>query len=146
MKYPFVFPIIAAIVVTILPATLIAVAVNSPYTHANLTSYIDPGYTRTEQTMVGAPLLYQPPGLTVPVDATAPIEERGKILLVSRNCAACHGIDGRGGAVAPGLIPDLEVLRDNVRTGPGGMPVFAPQELTDYDLTAIAAYLKSVNK
>lgn len=146
MKHPFVLPILAAMVVALLLTTLIAVVVYSPYTHANLTAYFDPGYTRTEQTAVGAPLLYRTPSLAIEGDATAPMEERGKVLLATRGCAGCHGMDGLGGVVGPRLIPDLEVLRDNVRIGPGGMPVYAPQEVTDYDLTAIAAYLKSVNK
>lgn len=146
MNYRLVFPIAAAIVVTLLPATLIAMIAFSPYTHANLTTYVDTGYSRTQQTTVGAPLLQRSPALAIEVDATAPMEERGKALLAARGCAGCHGLDGLGGVVGPRLIPDIEVLRDNVRKGPGGMPVFAPQEITDYDLTAMAAYLKSVSK
>lgn len=146
MKNRFVFPIVAAIVVVVAPITLIAVALFGPYTHANLTPFYDSAYTRTPQVEVGPPLLYQAAGLADQVDATVPIEERGKALLVARGCGGCHGINGLGGAVAPALIPDIEVLRHYVRVGPGGMPVFAPQEVTDYDLAAMTAYLKSVNK
>lgn len=145
-KFPFVFPIVAAIVVVVAPATLIAAVILGPYTHANLTPYFDLGYTRTEQIEVGPPLLYRTSDLAIPADATASMEERGKALLVARGCATCHGMGGQGGTVAPAIIPDLEVLREYVRRGPSGMPVFAPQDVTDYDLTAIAAYLKSVSK
>ncbi|MBI2952733.1 MAG: cytochrome c [Chloroflexi bacterium] len=146
MNHRFAVPIIATIVVVVLPATLIGVALRSPYTHANLVSRFDSGYTRTEQAEVGPPRLYRPASLSIQVDATAPMEERGKALYVAYGCAGCHGVNGEGGAVGPRPIPDLEVLRENVRRGPGGMPVFAERDVSDYDLTAITAYLKSMNK
>lgn len=146
MKHRFLLPLIAAAAVTVLPITLITVGVFSPYTHANLTPYYDPGYTRTLQTEVGPPLLYRSHGIVEAADATTPIEERGRALLAARGCAGCHGISGQGGAVAPALVPDLEVLRQYVRTGTTRMPIFSPQEVTDYDLAAIAAYLKSASQ
>lgn len=146
MKPAFVVPIIAAIVVAVVPVTLVTAIVLGPYTHANLTNHHDAGYTRTEQTEVGSPSLYWSPGLAVQVDMTAPMEERGKALFVARGCAGCHGMEGRGDVVGPRVMLDLEVVHDAVRSGPGGMPVYAPQALTDYDLTAITAYLKSVSK
>lgn len=146
MKPAFVFPIIAAIAVVVIPTTLVGAIVLAPYTHANLTRYYDAGYTRTEQAEVGAPSLYWSPGLAVQVDMTAPMEERGKALFVTRGCAGCHGMDGTGDVVGPRVMLDLEVVHDAVRSGPGGMPVYAPQTLTDYDLAAITAYLKMASK
>ena len=141
----FVIPVIAVFAATSLPTMLLAIGARSPYTHANLMPY-DPGYTRTVQMMVGAPMLYRGAGLVNPPRATAPQEEKGKALLVGRGCASCHGLKGTGGVVAPPIIPDVDIVRQNVRLGPGAMPVFSPQDLTDADITAIVAYLKSVAK
>jgi mono/diheme cytochrome c family protein len=146
MKIIFIPPLIAALAVIFLPTTLLTVAARSPYTHANLSAHFDPSYARTAQTEVGAPVLYRSPGLAVPLPANAPLEERGKALLVERGCAGCHGIDGQGSVVGPAIVPDIEIVRENVRKGPGGMPVFLPEQLGDDDLTAIVTFLKSVKK
>lgn len=146
MTSRFFFPVVFALVVAVLPSTLVTVGARSPYTHANLTSGYDASYARTDQIEVGAPVFYKGTGLAVPIPATAPLAVRGKAILVARGCAGCHGIDGKGGPVGPAMMADIEVLRDNVRKGPGGMPVFSTQDLTDYDLTAIVAYLNSVKK
>lgn len=70
----------------------------------------------------------------------------------TRNCAACHGADGRGSAQGPGLANNSRVaeqtpdqLRAYVRQGNpnAGMPAFA--QLSDADLTAVARYLRRLN-
>lgn len=63
------------------------------------------------------------------------------------NCAACHQMAGRGGAlaygtVAPPLWPatPLEVV-EAVRTGPGTMPDFSHDVLDDEELRDVTAYV-----
>lgn len=63
------------------------------------------------------------------------------------SCAACHGAgasgDSIGGqAVAPPLLDvDPTLVGEAVRTGPGVMPVFGPEQIDDAGLDALAAYL-----
>jgi ubiquinol-cytochrome c reductase cytochrome c subunit len=62
-------------------------------------------------------------------------------------CAACHGAGGSGdavggGAVAPPLLdtPPTQV-GEAIRIGPGAMPAFDARQVSDQDLSSIAAYL-----
>jgi len=67
--------------------------------------------------------------------------------LYAENCAACHSSGGAGGAVGAGLeAPSL--ARSNpvqvvqaMRIGPGAMPVFGEQTLSDEEADSIALYL-----
>jgi ubiquinol-cytochrome c reductase cytochrome c subunit len=63
------------------------------------------------------------------------------------NCAPCHGSVAVGGALslgrrAPSLqgTPALQVA-EAVRTGPGQMPRFGPEVLTDEEVSAIVGYV-----
>jgi len=63
------------------------------------------------------------------------------------NCASCHQAAGAGGALAYGVTaPPLtsatptEVV-EAMRTGPGRMPVFGPNQLSDQDATSLARYV-----
>lgn len=143
MSFKFLVPGVLLAAVIVVPLTLIGILVNSPYTHANLAASFDPAYQRTEVTLLGAPVLLSAGPMAVQIPATAPLEERGKATLVTQGCSGCHGLNGTGGVVAPAIVSDIEVIREMVRKGPGGMPVFSPQDLTDYDITAIAAFLQS---
>jgi ubiquinol-cytochrome c reductase cytochrome c subunit len=67
--------------------------------------------------------------------------------LYSENCGACHSSAGAGGAVGAGLeAPSLshstpvEVV-EAMRIGPGAMPVFQEQTLSEEDANSIARYL-----
>ena len=68
----------------------------------------------------------------------------------SRNCAGCHGADGRGGDKAPAIatMPSVVALSDDdlvkiVHDGtPAGMPAF-PQ-LGDADIRAVVDYLRTL--
>jgi len=62
-------------------------------------------------------------------------------------CAACHGAGGSGdavggGALAPPLLdtPPTQV-GEAIRVGPGAMPQFDARQISDQDLSSIAAYL-----
>jgi cytochrome c oxidase cbb3-type subunit III len=88
--------------------------------------------------------------------ADAAVLARGKGLYES-NCAACHGVDLRGGQLGgPNLLRSQLVLSDKageliapvVKAGrlnpPAGAPPMPPFPLPDEDITAIAEYLHSV--
>jgi len=90
--------------------------------------------------------------------ADAAVVARGKGLYES-NCAACHGIDLRGGQQGgPNLLRSQTLLSDKagelvipiVRGGrptpPAGMPPMPPFPFPDDDIKAIAEYLHSVLK
>jgi mono/diheme cytochrome c family protein len=124
---------------------LLSIVARSPYTHSNLNLSFDPRYTRTEQSVVGAPIPFGGDGLAV-ARASDPVQ-LGRQLFVVKGCAACHGLDGRGGIVGPSIVgTKAEKLRTKTQVGPQGMPAYAPGALTDGDLAAIAAYLSSIGK
>src|SRR5512138_2870655 len=125
--------------------TLLMIVARSPYTHANLDISYDPGYTRTEQLVVEGPVPMNGNRMNgmLPSDPV----QAGKRLFVTEGCAACHGLDARGGVVGPSIVGiKADKLRVKTSVGPQGMPAYAPGALTDQDLAAIAAYLDAVNK
>jgi ubiquinol-cytochrome c reductase cytochrome c subunit len=64
------------------------------------------------------------------------------------NCAACHNSAGIGGALSYGQhAPSLwsvepTQIAEAVRIGPGQMPVFGPETITDAELDAIVRYVQ----
>lgn len=131
--------------VLVIAFTLLTIVARSPYTHSNLNTEFDKHYTRTDQSVVGAPIPFGAGRLTVP-PASDQIE-LGKQLFVAENCASCHGLDGRGGIVGPSLVgKTAKKLRSTTRVGPKGMPAYADGALSDADLDAIAAYLNSIDR
>jgi mono/diheme cytochrome c family protein len=132
-------------VVLLIALTLVTIVARGPYTHSNLNGGFDPSYTRTEQTLLGTPIPFTGAGLGVP-PASDPVQ-LGKQLFVAEDCAACHGLDGRGGIIGPSIVgTTAEKLRVKTQVGPKGMPAYAPGALTDADLAAIAAYLDAMSK
>jgi mono/diheme cytochrome c family protein len=131
--------------VAVVSLTLIGIILLGPYTHNNLAAGPDPGYTRTMQETIGMVMPYQGPGTSrqLPSDQIA----RGRALMVSKSCATCHGLDGRGGVIGKPIVGfSATQLRAKTTQGPGEMPAFSTSELSDQDLAAIAAYLKSLQK
>lgn len=62
------------------------------------------------------------------------------------NCASCHNWDGKGGALIGENAPDLHgihptVVAEAIRVGPGAMPTFGPDVLSDEDMGAVVAYV-----
>lgn len=124
--------------------TILTIGARSPYTHANLQPGRDPGYTRTEQITLGPGVPYGGAGSATGRTEGDPAA-KGAGLFVTKGCAACHTLQGRGGAVGPSIAgTDLETLREKVRKGPSGMPSYSPETLTEEELAAIVAYLKSL--
>lgn len=107
---------------------------------------------------------FEPPGPDVPaVHAGAGDLSNGQELY-EQNCAACHaptaiggamltqqqGRQGRGGTTGV-LIPGLErsdkvEIAEAVRTGPGAMPVFGPELVTDEELDSLVRYTLYLKK
>lgn len=88
-----------------------------------------------------------PGGPTIPaVSPAAGDLVRGRSLY-SANCLACHGAGGQGasvggGAVAPALDRAAPVeIAEAVRIGPGVMPPFTEEQLSEADMSSIARYL-----
>lgn len=77
--------------------------------------------------------------------------DRGDIVeggdLYRANCAACHNAAGIGGALTGGdYAPSLSTVEptqigEAMRTGPGQMPRFSEDEISDEELDAIARYV-----
>jgi ubiquinol-cytochrome c reductase cytochrome c subunit len=67
--------------------------------------------------------------------------------LFTLNCAACHSSAGNGGALSSGRnAPTLHgatkvQVAEAVRTGPGPMPLFGPETLSDKQVNSIVEYV-----
>lgn len=144
-RVSFLVPRLVAAVVVVFSLTLLTIGARSPYTHANLQPGRDLGYTRTEQISVGPGEQYGGIGSAARTEGD-PVAE-GTRLFVTKGCAACHALQGRGGAVGPPIAgTDLDTLREKVRKGPSGMPHYSLETLTEEELAAIAAYLRSLTE
>lgn len=68
--------------------------------------------------------------------------------LYRANCAACHNAAGIGGALSSGdyapSLSDIHPLQigEAMRTGPGQMPKFSEDEITDEELNSIVRYVE----
>lgn len=66
----------------------------------------------------------------------------------SLNCAACHQAAGSGGILSKGnVVPSLHnsnmtQVAEAIRVGPKPMPVFAPRQMSDQQMSAIAQYVQ----
>ena len=144
MNRRLIIPLIAAVWVVVVPATLIGIILFGPYTHGNLATEYQSAYIRTQQIVIGTPTAYEGPGLDAGVAVSNDPVERGEQLLVGKGCATCHGISGEGGPVGVPLSGiDASRMRMITSTGSHGMPQFDASRLSDEDLSAIAAYIAS---
>lgn len=68
--------------------------------------------------------------------------------LYTSNCAACHNAAGSGGALGQAIYaPSVTKASPTevaaaVRIGPGAMPVFGPESITDHQLASILRYIE----
>lgn len=87
-------------------------------------------------------------GPSIPdLDAGAEVDLARGGSLYRLHCAACHNWDGKGGAlvndaIAPMLhpVPSLQVA-EAIRIGPGAMPQFTEEQLSDDALADVVAYV-----
>jgi mono/diheme cytochrome c family protein len=84
-------------------------------------------------------------GLAVP--ASADQVTYGQQLFTAKYCSGCHGLDGRGSIIGPSIVSATAAkLKSKTHSGPGAMPAFEPNSLSDNELAAMAAYLASMSK
>lgn len=82
--------------------------------------------------------------------ASGDIAEGAELYLT--NCAACHSGTGIGAALtsgqeAPPIRPATSLqIAEAVRTGPGTMPVFGPDAITDEQLNSLLRYTEAVKR
>ena len=69
----------------------------------------------------------------------------GHDLMVAKGCAACHGQNGEGSAIAPSLAghSEAQVIRQ-VRSPRFQMPSFSEDQVSDEELDTIAHYIASL--
>jgi mono/diheme cytochrome c family protein len=125
---------------------IVGVVARSPETHANVRPE---GFDRTPISYVGEEIPYTGMALASPaLVAAADPAARGRLLYLRYGCATCHGLASQGGVVGPNLdLEDLdrEDFHPVVRRGPGGMPAFTEEILSNDDLDLIYAFLKAVH-
>lgn len=69
----------------------------------------------------------------------------GRDLMLTKGCAACHGQDGEGSAIAPALAGHSEAqVKRQVRSPRFQMPAFSEEQVSDEELEAIAFYITSL--
>lgn len=108
----------------------------------------DPAYDSAEIDALVAYVASLGDGPPVPeIDISgADVAEGG--VLFRANCQACHSAFGSGGALSYGrAAPSLHSSEPTevgaaVRVGPGQMPVFGPDSITDEQLDDVAAYVE----
>lgn len=69
----------------------------------------------------------------------------GHDLMVAKGCAACHGQNGEGSAIAPALAGHTEAqVKRQVRSPRFQMPAFSEDQVSDEELDAIVHYIVSL--
>lgn len=88
-------------------------------------------------------------GSAVALAKDEPDAVRGKALFARVGCYECHGFVGQGGAAGPhigGIAWPYAAFAAYVRRPAREMPPYTAKTLSDPDLSAIYAYLKSIPK
>ncbi len=76
-----------------------------------------------------------------PSSTMAP-EAHGPQLFVEKGCAACHGQNGEGSAIAPALPGHTaEQVKRQVRNPIGAMPRFGPAQISDEELEELIEFI-----
>ena len=79
-----------------------------------------------------------------PTALPTPVSE-GQRLFIANSCSACHGSNGEGSAIAPGLAGHSGAqVKRQARAPLGMMPVFSPTQLSNEELDQIAQYIESL--
>lgn len=76
---------------------------------------------------------------------TIALEADGKQLFVEKGCAACHGQNAEGSAIAPALPGHTaEQVRRQVRNPIGSMPRFGPEKINDEELEKLIEFISEL--
>lgn len=114
-------------------------------THFNFDGPPPAAYSRSPLTYVDQ--VAAAPSGRVPSQLAQAATDQGEADYLGYGCANCHGIDGAGGFAAPAVAGDSERrITTLVRQGPGNMPAYTTDGLSDADLSAIAAYISGLPK
>ena len=83
-----------------------------------------------------------------PIPTGTPVgSSTGQRLFVSNGCAACHGSDGNGSTIAPGLFEhSTDQISRQVRAPLGAMPTYPPLKISDEELDEIVLYISILEK
>lgn len=88
------------------------------------------------------------PTATVPqptVPAAEPVSN-GQLLFTNNGCGACHGSEGQGTGIAPGLAGHTAgQVKRQARAPMGQMPVFPPSQISNEELGHLAEYVESMS-
>ena len=77
--------------------------------------------------------------------ASGDVLAEGQDLYVSAGCGACHGPSGEGSAIGPALPGHTaEQVERQIRTPLATMPSYSLSQLSDEDVTKIAAFIESL--
>jgi mono/diheme cytochrome c family protein len=139
----FAFPVVVALFVVSLGATLLVVVVRNPQTHGNLAA--PDGYSRTPVAYLGQVEHFPGFSLADPETTNGPdAVEDGRAVYIAHGCAACHGLDADGGVVGSSLRNhSTDALEAAARFGPLGMPAFNEENLSRSAIEKIAALVAS---
>jgi ubiquinol-cytochrome c reductase cytochrome c subunit len=107
----------------------------------------DPAFSATEIAALVQHVASFPPGGGPQIPVVTPGDVHSGRELYLTYCSACHSAAGTGatlnnGRIAPSLSQATSTqIGEAVRVGPGLMPQFPPQELSNSDVDAIAGYV-----
>ncbi len=81
-----------------------------------------------------------PPATSLPTSVS-----EGQRLFTANGCSACHGSNGEGTTIAPGLAGHTGgQVKRQARAPVGQMPVFPPSQISNAELNEIAEYIESL--
>jgi mono/diheme cytochrome c family protein len=117
---------------------LVSILLRSPDTKSNYQDSPE-SYHRTALASLSGPSAYL--GLSVDL-ASDP-----QAMYIGAGCAGCHGLHGAGGTDAPAVwTKDVKEVTKMLRDGGNGMPVFAPERLSDEQVATLVDYLHGLRK
>ena len=91
-------------------------------------------------TVVPTPEPTSTPASALPSTLTP--ESHGTQLFSEKGCAACHGQNAEGSAIAPALPGHTaEQVRRQVRNPIGAMPRFGPEQISDEELEKLVEFI-----
>lgn len=81
-----------------------------------------------------------------PTNTPLPVADAdGHQLYITKGCAACHGQDGEGTALAPTVVGITEeAVMIQVRTPRDQMPSFTIEQISDEELEELAHYISQL--
>lgn len=112
-------------------------------------------YNETEIAALAAYVASLSPGPAIPTEEMLSTSGADLALggeLFRTNCAQCHSVSGKGGALSEGrqapnlMAADDKEIYEAMITGPQNMPVFADSTLPVEDKQAIIAYIQELQK